>query len=120
MAVTVHVRWHEGMALFVIVGEVESDAFELMHDALAVARTDAETIVIDVSEARLSDVTLLALRHALDVAKVARPVLVCGSNGDRRLIDQVLGGRAVLVDSRDADLLARRSNDGADAERQTT
>jgi len=101
MAVTVNVRWQEGTALFAIQGEVERDTFELMRDALTVASTDAEAIVIDVSDARLSDVDLLGLRHALDRAKVARPVLVCGSDGDRRRIDQALGRRAVLVDSLD-------------------
>ena len=120
MAVTVNVRWHERTALFAIDGEVERETFELMLDALVVARTDAETIVIDVSEARLGELSLLALRHALDGAKVARPVLVCGADGDRGLIHRMLGERAVLVDSLDAEVRARRDNYGADPERQRT
>jgi hypothetical protein len=124
MAVTVNVRWHEGTALFAIAGEVERDTFELMRDALRVASTDAETIVIDVSEARLSDVELLALRHALDGAKVARPVVVCGSDGNRRLIDQALGERAVLVDSLVDSLVdgisRRNGSDSTEGHRQTT
>jgi hypothetical protein len=72
--------------------------------------------VIDVSEARLSDRSLLALRHALDGAKVARPVLVCGPDGDRGLVERVLGGRAVVVGSLDTDLPARYGSDGVDPE----
>ena len=119
MAVTVNVRWHEGTALFAIAGEVEPDTLELMSDALRVARTDADTIVIDVSEARLNDVELLALRRALDGAKVTLPVLVCGSDGNRQVIAEILGGRAVLVDSFDG-LGHHPGKNGSDSQPQTT
>ena len=114
MTLTVNVRWHEGTALFVVAGEAGAEAFDLMRAALEVARTDAETIVIDVSDAKLADGSLVALRHALDSAKIVRPVVVCGSDGVAPRVDRVLGARVVVVESLDGDLRVGHDNDGAD------
>ena len=98
MAVNVNVQWREGTALFELIGTLEPQLFELLEGALAVAKTDAKAIVVDMSSADLSDRTLWAFRSALERAGIDALVLATGSHADRAPLEAIVGKRARFVD----------------------